>query len=90
MIEQWNKELKRQGSRSVKSHRGLKKHIQKVAEQEVKFVTQGNGSKVERQKLAQNIDELYNSFPMPMYNALHEEYEKAVSSGVKSFIRSQK
>ncbi len=94
MINHWNKEIKRQGSRSTgkRSHKDLKQQIKKVADQEVFLVTSAGEKgldKIKRTVLAQSIDDLYNSFPMPMVSTLHDEYEREVKKGIKRFIASQ-
>lgn len=93
MLDHWNKELKRQGSRSVRSNKGIREQIKKIAQQEVDIITAANKKKVsqtKRQQLAKSIDDLYESFPIPMFSTLHEEYEKEVKKGINSFILSQK
>ena len=93
MLDHWNKELKRQGSRSVRSNKGIREQIQKVAQKEVEMVTNADKTKItqgQRQSLAKSIDDLYETFPIPMFSTLHDEYEKAVKKGINSFIMSQK
>ena len=93
MLNHWNKEIKRQGSRSLRSNKGIREKIKEVAEQEVQMVTMANQNKItqpQRQKLAKTIDDLYDTFPVPMFGTLHEEYEKTVKKGIQSFIKSQK
>ena len=36
------------------------------------------------------LDDLYDMFPIPMFSVFHDEYEKAVKKGIRSFIRSKK
>jgi hypothetical protein len=93
MLDHWNKELKRQGSRSVRSNKGIREQIKKVAQQEVDVITSADKNKVtqsQRQSLAKSIDDLYETFPIPMFSTLHDEYEKEVKKGINSFIVSQK
>jgi len=93
MLDHWNKELKRQGSKNVKGNKGIRDQIQKVAKQEVEFITGANDNKItqpQRQALAKSIDDLYDTFPIPMFSTLHDEYEREVKKGIKSFIGSKR
>ena len=93
MLDHWNKELKRQGSRSLRGNKGIREKIKEVANSEVEMVTSAKQSKItspQRQEIAKSIDDLYDTFPIPMFSAFHEEYEKEVKKGIKSFIRSSK
>jgi hypothetical protein len=87
MINQWNQEIKRQGSRSLKSKKQLSQKIKEVAQQELDLLTAGKSlSKKQRTCIAKQINDLYADFPLPMVGALHEEYEKEVKKGIRSYM----
>jgi len=93
MLDHWNKELKRQGSKSVRNTKGIREQIQKVAQQEVEMITSADKKNItheQRISLAQQIDSLYDLFPIPMFSTLHDEYEREVKKGIKSFIGSKR
>jgi len=91
MIYTWNKEMKRQGSASRYSRKGMMDRINKVSDQEVALITSGEGniSDTDRKKVAKRIDELYTSFPRQMVDTFHDIYEKEVKKKVNAFIKSQ-
>jgi hypothetical protein len=92
MIYAWNKEMKRQGSASRYSRKGIMDKINKISDQEVEIITSGKGKVTDsdRKKIAKQIDDLYTSFPRQMVDTFHDIYEKEVKRKVNTYIKSQR